>query len=116
MILVLAYQSLAALGVFTWFVANQPYIAEYICENRDSPELQCGGQCVLMKKLKDLQEDDNESSPSMSTKRTIEVVLYSPLNLNELLPSKIQTEPPVFRVDYEYLSIQTITHPPKIDC
>ncbi|MEP7375234.1 MAG: hypothetical protein ABI675_17675 [Chitinophagaceae bacterium] len=44
------------------FKLNQDYIAKNICENRYRPKLNCNGNCVLMKKLKQ-QEREEQNSP-----------------------------------------------------
>lgn len=40
------------------YVANYDYIATVLCENKDKPELQCNGQCYLMKQLAKEQQQD----------------------------------------------------------
>jgi hypothetical protein len=44
------------------FKMNQDYIAKNLCENRYRPALNCNGNCVLMKKLKQ-QEKEEQNSP-----------------------------------------------------
>lgn len=44
--------------VFMGFELNREYIAAELCVNRDVPESGCNGQCYLMKKLKQAQQDD----------------------------------------------------------
>lgn len=45
------YTSLMKLGVVAWYEYNKTYIAQNLCENRNKPELNCCGKCVLHKKL-----------------------------------------------------------------
>jgi hypothetical protein len=40
---------------------QQGYIAKNLCENRYRPMLHCDGKCVLAKKLKQEQKDDQQS-------------------------------------------------------
>jgi hypothetical protein len=52
-----------------WFVVmsfklNQDYIAKNLCENRYRPKLNCKGNCVLMKKLKQ-QEKEEQNAPAV---------------------------------------------------
>ena len=61
LLLSLAYQCLGCLGVFAWYTANRQWIAAELCENRDQPQLHCNGQCVLMKKLKTLEDQPDSS-------------------------------------------------------
>lgn len=63
-----------------WFVVvsfkmNQDYISKNLCVNRFRPQLNCNGNCVLMKKLKQ-QEKQEEQSPA-SLKLEIPVVVIS---------------------------------------
>ena len=51
------------------FLANQSFIAEELCENQDKPELECNGQCYLMKQLqkaetkKPAETEEERSNP-----------------------------------------------------
>ena len=52
-----------------WFIVlsfkiNQDYIASKKCENRFRPQLKCKGNCVLMKKLKQQEEEDKDNPGS----------------------------------------------------
>ncbi|MDB2462592.1 hypothetical protein N9W61_00595 [Algibacter sp.] len=40
------------------YVLNQDYIAEFLCINKDKPELQCNGKCHLVKELEKQQENE----------------------------------------------------------
>ncbi len=46
--------------IITAFYANQTYIANNLCENRDKPQLHCNGQCILMQKLRKAQENEKK--------------------------------------------------------
>ena len=50
------------------YVLNQDYIAEFLCINKDKPELQCQGKCHLMKEL----EKQEESNPLNSLRISLE--------------------------------------------
>lgn len=43
------------------FEVNKSYIAKNLCENRFKPELDCGGQCYLMKQLAERKKQQEES-------------------------------------------------------
>lgn len=60
--------------IYTDFILNQPFIAENLCENRDQPELKCGGKCQLMKSLK--KDDENKSDKQQNSKK-IDIQLFS---------------------------------------
>ena len=44
---------------FIEFGLNKDYIAEFLCINKDKPEMACGGKCHLMKQL----EEQNKELP-----------------------------------------------------
>ena len=43
------------------YVLNQDYIAEFLCINKEKPELQCKGKCHLVKELEKQQENEPNS-------------------------------------------------------
>ncbi len=45
------------------FFVHQDYIATNLCENREKPELNCNGQCILMQKLQVLEESESQPKP-----------------------------------------------------
>ena len=44
------------------YVLNQDYIAEFLCINKEKPELQCNGKCHLVKQLEE-QQKSNPMTP-----------------------------------------------------
>lgn len=48
--------------IISAFYFNRDYIAQYLCENRDAPQLHCQGTCVLMKKMKKAREDEKKNA------------------------------------------------------
>lgn len=54
----------------TWLVVvafrlNREYIANNLCENRTRPQLNCKGNCVLMKKMKQDAEQEKKSPAAL---------------------------------------------------
>ena len=47
--------------IYLDFKVRQDYIATVLCVNRDKPELNCNGQCILMQKIKEAQEQEEEA-------------------------------------------------------
>ncbi|WP_303318831.1 hypothetical protein Q4Q34_05090 [Flavivirga abyssicola] len=43
------------------YVLNQDYIAEFLCINKDKPELQCNGKCHLAKEFGKQQRNESKS-------------------------------------------------------
>lgn len=48
------------------FVLNQDYIVEFLCINKNKPQLQCNGKCHLVKQLEKQQEQEPLSALSIS--------------------------------------------------
>ena len=47
------------------YVLNQDYIVEFLCSNKEKPELQCNGKCYLAKQL-EKQDKNNTNSLKVS--------------------------------------------------
>lgn len=56
-------QSILGLGVMAWFEINETYILENLCVNRDKPEMQCNGSCVMKDKLSIVETPISEAEP-----------------------------------------------------
>lgn len=41
------------------FYARKAYIIEFLCENRQKPELHCDGKCYLKKQMNDTEKEKN---------------------------------------------------------
>jgi hypothetical protein len=76
-----------------WFVVlsfklNRDYIAKNLCENRYRPKLNCKGNCVLMKKLR--EEEKKEQNTPANLKLEITSIILSSKSFFAI------TETPVF--------------------
>jgi hypothetical protein len=63
LILLIIVQSFSQWLVIGAFKINQTFIAKNSCENRYRLQLKCNGNCVLMKKLKQ-QEQEEQNGPA----------------------------------------------------
>ncbi|MBL7815413.1 MAG: hypothetical protein JNL70_10390 [Saprospiraceae bacterium] len=58
-------QTCSTIAVVVSFKINQDYISTYLCVNRDKPQLQCNGKCVLMQRMQqeinNLNEHDRQN-------------------------------------------------------
>ncbi|WP_166335368.1 hypothetical protein [Sphingobacterium chungjuense] len=61
MSILLFAQSISVLGVYASFYANRDYIAKNLCAYRNVKNSACGGECILMKKLKQAQEQQDDA-------------------------------------------------------
>lgn len=43
------------------YVVNQDYIIEFLCSNKEKPELQCNGKCYLAKQLEKQEQNKTNS-------------------------------------------------------
>ena len=48
------------------YVINQDYISEFLCINKDKPELNCNGKCYLMQKIKAQNEEKKQNLPRIA--------------------------------------------------
>lgn len=67
----------------TWtvidFAINKDFIATYLCENQDRPELECQGKCFLMQKLKKQANDDADHQ----AKQLVQISKMETMNTHE---------------------------------
>lgn len=54
----LALRVLIVPAIFLDFELRKDYIARYLCENRNRPDLHCNGHCYLAKRLQAAQEQE----------------------------------------------------------
>ncbi len=65
------------------YVLNQDYIAEFLCINKDKPELQCHGKCHLVKEIEKQQEQEPISALSVNMENY-------PIGFVDIIQLKIQ--------------------------
>ena len=58
--------------VYIDFKLNQEYIATVLCINRDKPEMQCNGHCVLMQKMNEAQDQTSQEENQAPEKLVLE--------------------------------------------
>jgi hypothetical protein len=75
LILLLVTQTFSKWVVVISFNLNRDYIAKNLCENRYRPVLKCNGNCVLMKKMK--QEEKQEQNAPAPVKLEIASIVLS---------------------------------------
>jgi len=88
-VLVLA-QSMSFWVIKGAFMLNQKWIAKNTCENRFRPELKCGGQCVLMKKIR--QQGKEEQKEPTQLKLEVTAVLISSRTFFAIVPDTVPEE------------------------
>lgn len=95
------------------YLVNQDYIAEFLCINKDKPELSCNGKCYLAKQLQKASEEKRNNLPA------IEMKDY-PIGIIELLSFQPKTTRYSKKQRYNYSNmysfsyLNTVFHPPTI--
>lgn len=69
------------------FKLNQQTIEEEFCTNKNNPELQCHGNCYL---IKELEQSENTDLESISTYKNIDMALISNLEYFVEVPKIIK--------------------------
>ena len=77
------------------YILNQNYIAEFLCVNKDKPQLQCNGKCFLMKEIEKQKDGDPISSLRISLENYpigfVNVYKIQPVKLFIVLKERLNT-------------------------
>ncbi len=79
--------------VQTVFVLRRAYVVEYLCVNRDRPEMKCNGRCHLAKHLREHQQHEHQDRQSAVMETMLAFALWTP-------PPTGVTAPPPHRRAY----------------
>lgn len=113
-IFILLFQSLDRFGMIAYYELNKAYITEMFCVNKSRPALQCDGQCFLMKKLKQ-QDQQNEKIPA-SVVNSRDLQLF-PVHKIKKINFDFVTALPEPEYAKSFISrtiIHDVFHPPKL--
>ena len=95
------------------YVIEHDYIAEFLCINKDKPELDCEGKCYLMQQLAAQDDEKRQNLPRIAMEEY-------PIGFVEILtiamPKIVDSvnEPSfVYPNDYHYLYSYSDFHPPS---
>jgi len=61
LILLLTWQTFFKAAFVIYWKANQTYITQNFCENKDKPKMKCCGKCYLNKQLKKVDQGESNS-------------------------------------------------------
>jgi hypothetical protein len=114
LIAIMLLQTFSKVVVLVDFQANREYIMEFLCINRDKPELKCEGKCQLTKKLK-AQHDTDKQANERGQKQEVQVNLYCQnlFSLKPIIPETIVTYPSGYTFSYSSIAYHSIFHPPQ---
>lgn len=62
--------------VILGYYSQKEYISKYLCENRNTPKMNCCGKCQLRKKL---SQEDRPGKSKENTRHTIDEIALIPL-------------------------------------
>ena len=102
---------LKPIAPFVEFAINQDYIAEFLCINKDKPEMACGGKCHLMKQLEKQEKEEPKQLRIAFEEYPIGFVkVYQKDSNTDLifLSKKILNQ----QQNYSYLYTSQVFHPP----
>lgn len=94
------------------YVVNQDYIAEYLCINKDKPEMHCDGKCYLMQMLEEQRNEKKQNLPSIDLREypigfvTVLTLENTPFSSSDLKNTNNYTNKYSFLNSYQYF------HPP----
>ncbi|SEL48904.1 hypothetical protein SAMN05661044_02645 [Olivibacter domesticus] len=78
--------------------------------------MHCNGQCVLMKKLKKLEDKQDKEHASNFNKVEVAIVIPTKLVLPELIKIAFKNITPPYNKSYSYLFSNCPFLPPKRNC
>lgn len=113
--LTLLLQSVAALWVWVGFYTNRDFIAKNLCENRFISNSTCEGQCVLMKKMKDLEEKEQHLPDTKLKEIHLFAHGYQAASLpHQWVCARMNSPIPHRQILYTKLFAISIFHPPTV--
>lgn len=94
------------------YVINQDYIAEYLCINKDKPDMHCDGKCYLMQMLEEENQQKKQNLPPIDL-REYPIGFVQVLQLDEQIETlSIPTQNISYIEQYSYLLNHSLFHPP----
>lgn len=101
-----------AISPYVEYAINADYIAEFLCINKDKPELECHGQCHLTKELKKVQDEEKQAS-----KKNMEEVQFHCINSDHFVLNiplfSIEKAKSLYLSPFYHFSMESNTPPPR---
>lgn len=99
------------------FGLNRAYITQELCVNKTRPWLHCNGRCYLMKKIRQVEENERKQTEKDNLSR-LEISFFQDipvLNFDQLEPDGLgQNAFPVYAYYYSSRYTDTLFRPPKV--
>lgn len=99
--------------VYIDFKLNQDYIAKVLCINRDKPQLNCNGSCILMQKMKKAQDSEQSQEKNTSKPQTLETFCASLFEFKALRHHAEKEKFAAYNELYLAHYLAEIFHPPQ---
>lgn len=97
------------------YVINQNYIAEFLCINKDKPELKCNGKCYLAKQLKEASEEKEKNLPAITMKDyPIGIIAFIVFETSQTTTT-ITTNNFQYNNRYAFTYLNSVFHPPTFN-
>ncbi|WP_052598179.1 hypothetical protein [Aureispira sp. CCB-QB1] len=121
-IIIIGVQTVHQGLIYTYFTLNKDYIIQHLCENRNTPVLECNGKCHLKEVLsiaqKENHTDQQHPMPNLEELK-VPVLFFQAIQAPFFIPKKhlsIQMEEaPIFNYSFHYTHqmIRALFHPPQ---
>lgn len=103
------------MAVLMDFVANNDYIKEVLCINREKPELDCGGKCYLMQKLQESQSGQEQELPQLVHIKYEFICSKTAIAFNKRIPIRTKNDNfPKYTFGPSDLYLLDVFHPPNV--
>lgn len=100
------------------YAVNYNYIVTELCENKETPALECNGKCHLAKELaKASQNDTSDSSEKKVVAQQYEIIFFQEIQSLHLDFSHTNFTPKVeitYANNYNHLASKATFHPPTL--
>ncbi|WP_237738905.1 hypothetical protein [Galbibacter marinus] len=94
------------------YVINQDYIAEYLCINKDKPEMDCNGKCYLMEMLEEENQQKKQNLPAIDL-REYPIGFVQVLHIPSVTQLSFKTKNnTIYTRQYSSLFNDSLFHPP----
>jgi len=93
------------------YLINQDYITEFLCINKDLPEMQCNGKCQLAIKIEEQNQEKQKNLPRIQLEDyPIGFVKITQLKLKNTI--RVSNNGFSYKENYSYQSISKVFRPP----
>ncbi len=94
------------------YLVNQDYIAEFLCINKDKPELECNGKCYLKKQLKEASEEKEKNLPAIAMEEyPIGIMMFITFDASQTTETTT-TSNFQYTNSYKFSYLNLVFHPP----